>query len=105
MDNWVFQPQSYLQSETLIGDVMGVCYKIWLRDNFNWNYKNYSKDKLKNEVLKIVDHAEFLGDFDTWLIVDIGKTLPYPEKFKSLVYDDILVSDDNSTSLPIKIED
>jgi len=74
---------------------MGIYYKLWLRDDFDWDYKGYSKDQLRKDIVKQWPISEIVADFNNWLIVDIGKTLPLEEDIVNLKYDNIMVSRDN----------
>ena len=78
---------------------MSACYTVWLTDEFNWDLVSYSKDELKKDILRIVPHATFEGDFYRWLIIDIGKTLP-EGLFDDLPFDSILITDDCSKLIP-----
>ena len=79
---------------------MSTCYTVWLMDEFDWEYSNYTKAQMKKDILEMVPHAEFEADFNKWLIVDIDKTYP-AHIFQDLNYDQMLVTDDNSRPLPI----
>ena len=52
---------------------MGIYTNIIFLDEFNWDYKNYSKDKFKKEIYKIYPKAVLLADWYTGLIFDINK--------------------------------
>ena len=82
--------------------MMGICYTVWLTEEFDWQHKNYSKDELKKDILERVPHATFEADFYRWLIINIGKT--YPEGvLDDLSFDSMLVTDDCSELIPEKL--
>ena len=81
---------------------MSTCYTVWLMDEFNWEYSNYSKAQMKKDILTIVPHALFEANFNNWLVIDIDKTFPVGI-FQDLIHDQMLVTDDNSRPIPVSL--
>jgi len=55
---------------------MGICYEVFIFDEFNWDYTATTKDIVKKQVTDICPHAELKGDLYGLLIFDIDKFSP-----------------------------
>ena len=55
---------------------MGICYEVFIFDEFDWNYANTSKDVVKKQIVDICPHAELKADLYGLLIFDIDKFSP-----------------------------
>lgn len=81
---------------------MGVCYKAWFNDGFDWSYGNFTKEDFKKQVISLSPHAELLAEFDNWIIFDIDKQYPFDGLFDSVTCDVVLISKDNE-GMPIEL--
>lgn len=67
---------------------MGTSYKVFIYDEFNWQYQNSSKKKIIDQIKINIINAEIIADFDQWIVVDIGKKLP-AYVIDKIIYDKI----------------
>jgi hypothetical protein len=65
---------------------MGVCYTIFFVDEFDWDYKNFSKSQAEEEFLKVLPYAEKIADFYRFLVFDINKI--WPDDVKDVIRSD-----------------
>lgn len=55
---------------------MGICYEIFILDEFDWDYVNWDRNKTIEEVKKVCPYAKLKGDCYGMLIFDVDKTWP-----------------------------
>lgn len=55
---------------------MGICYELFLLDEFNWNYHRWNKAMTIAQVKALCPHAELIADIRGLMIFDIDKTPP-----------------------------
>jgi hypothetical protein len=56
---------------------MGICYRAYIFDEFNWDYVGFKRETVLDEVKRVVPHAELLADIPHMMVFDIDKSLPY----------------------------
>lgn len=77
---------------------MGICTRIILMDEFDWDYKDFSRNTVYTEVKKIIPHAKLEADIPNMMIFDIGKSEPLLLKDK-ITCDQILYIHDNQLEI------
>jgi hypothetical protein len=80
---------------------MSVCYKLWLFDEFDWEYVGSLKHNVETEVLSIQPDAKCLASFDNWLVYDIDKAMP--ESFIGKVKCDKMLYTSDEQETPIEV--
>lgn len=55
---------------------MGICYEVFILDEFDWNYVGWDKNKTIEQMESFFPHAELKGNSSGMLIFDIDKTWP-----------------------------
>lgn len=65
---------------------MGVCYKLFLEDEFDWGYKDTTKDlKLKEFEKAYGGCCERVAEWDHFAVYDIDKQTPYIRDRKNII--------------------
>lgn len=74
---------------------MGTCYRAFVMDEFDWDYHNFDRQQVVNEVKAICPHAELKADLTGLMIFDLGKTSP-DALFNKITCDSIYFEKENS---------
>mgnify|MGYP001603564172 CR=1 FL=1 len=56
---------------------MGICYRVFLMDEFNWEYGGFNRVQVVNEVQAVIPWAVLEADIPHLLIFNIEKTWPW----------------------------
>jgi len=74
---------------------MGICYKLYLYDDFDWNYVGFNRGDVANQVKAICPHAELIADTSTLMIFAVEKTPPWEFLGKQITCDAMMYTSDN----------
>lgn len=55
---------------------MGICYRVLLFDEFDWDYVGFERGKVIKQVKEHVPHAVLEADIAHMMIFDIDKSSP-----------------------------
>ena len=57
---------------------MGMCYHLWLQDDYRWQYANdaVTKETVDAQVKAICPHAVRVAEFECWMVYETDKTPP-----------------------------
>lgn len=77
---------------------MGICTRVILLDEFDWNYKDFKRETVYAEIKALIPHAELEADIPHMMIFDIDKVSPEILKDK-ITCDKIMIMRDNELEI------
>lgn len=78
---------------------MGICYRLFFIDEFNWEYVGFNRSKIADEVKAICPHAVLEADIYKLMVFDVHKT--WPGLFiNKVTYDYMMYTDDYTQGYP-----